>query len=195
MNHCKGYPDMYYKGYYNVSLKRLWWQVTDHCKGYPDVYCKGYYDVSLKRLQWQVMDHCKAYPKVNWKCYSDVSLKRLRWRMTDQWKDCSYRKLKRLFWRVTKKAMITNDGSLLLLNYRRYYYPLLDVIKVCYEGRSIHTERSQTMGSKEPEPWSPQWVRQKHREANNNLPPNDLNHDEKSPIDAERPLCKYDLDC
>jgi hypothetical protein len=51
------------------------------------------------------------------------------------------------------------------------------------------------MGSKESEPWSPEWVRQKLREKNNGLPPNDLNHDEKPPADAERPLCKCDLDC
>jgi hypothetical protein len=63
------------------------------------------------------------------------------------------------------------------------------------ELRCIHTHRPHTMGSKEPEPWSPQWMRQKLREANNGLPPNDLNHDEKSPTDAERPLCKCGLDC
>jgi hypothetical protein len=51
------------------------------------------------------------------------------------------------------------------------------------------------MGSKEPEPWSPRWVRQKLREKNNGLPPNDLNHDEKHPADAERPVCKCDFDC
>jgi hypothetical protein len=51
------------------------------------------------------------------------------------------------------------------------------------------------MGSKEPEPWSPQWVRQKLREKNNGLPPNDLNHDEKHPVDAERPACKCDFNC
>jgi hypothetical protein len=50
------------------------------------------------------------------------------------------------------------------------------------------------MGSKESEPWSPRWVRQKLREANNGLPPNDPSHEEKHPADAERPLCKYDLD-
>jgi hypothetical protein len=44
------------------------------------------------------------------------------------------------------------------------------------------------MGSKETEPWSPRWVRQKLREKNNGLPPNDSNHDEKPPADAERPL-------
>jgi hypothetical protein len=38
-------------------------------------------------------------------------------------------------------------------------------------------------------------VRQKLREKNNGLPPNDPNHDEKPPVNAERPLCKYDLDC
>jgi hypothetical protein len=38
-------------------------------------------------------------------------------------------------------------------------------------------------------------VRQKLREKNNDLPPNDPNHDEKPPINTERPLCKCDLDC
>jgi hypothetical protein len=50
------------------------------------------------------------------------------------------------------------------------------------------------MGSKEPEPWSPQWVRQTLREKNNGLPPNDPNHNEKPLIDAEISLCKYNLD-
>jgi hypothetical protein len=51
------------------------------------------------------------------------------------------------------------------------------------------------MGSKEPEPWSPRWMRQKLREKNNGLPPNNPNHDEKPLANAERPLCKCDLDC
>jgi hypothetical protein len=51
------------------------------------------------------------------------------------------------------------------------------------------------MGSKEPEPWSPRWVRQQLRLRNNGLPPNDPNHNENPSVDAERPLCKYDLDC
>jgi hypothetical protein len=38
-------------------------------------------------------------------------------------------------------------------------------------------------------------VRQKLREANNGLPPNDPNNDEKPPADAEGPICKCDLDC
>jgi hypothetical protein len=50
------------------------------------------------------------------------------------------------------------------------------------------------MGSKESELWSPRWVRQKLREKND-LPLNDPNYDEKPPADAERPLCKCDLDC
>jgi hypothetical protein len=54
---------------------------------------------------------------------------------------------------------------------------------------------SQTMGSKEPEPWSPRWVRQQLRENNNGLPPNDPNHDHKPPADIERPLYKCNLDC
>jgi hypothetical protein len=37
-------------------------------------------------------------------------------------------------------------------------------------------------------------VRQKLREKNNDLPPNDPNHDEKPPADAEIPLCKCDFD-
>jgi hypothetical protein len=36
---------------------------------------------------------------------------------------------------------------------------------------------------------------QKFKEKNNNLPPNNLNHDEKPLTDAKRPLCKCDLDC
>jgi hypothetical protein len=51
------------------------------------------------------------------------------------------------------------------------------------------------MGSKEPEPWSSRWVREKLREANNGLPPNDPNHNEKPPTDADILLCKCDLDC
>jgi hypothetical protein len=61
------------------------------------------------------------------------------------------------------------------------------------ELRRIHTHRPHTMGSKEPETWLPRWVRQKLREANNGLPPNDPNHDEKPSTDTERPLCKCDL--
>jgi hypothetical protein len=37
-------------------------------------------------------------------------------------------------------------------------------------------------------------VRQKLREMNNDLLPNDLNHDEKSLANAESPLCKCNLD-
>jgi hypothetical protein len=51
------------------------------------------------------------------------------------------------------------------------------------------------MGIKEPEPWLPRWVRQKLREKNNGLPPNDPNHDEKPPADTERPVCKCDFNC
>jgi hypothetical protein len=63
------------------------------------------------------------------------------------------------------------------------------------ELRRIHTHSPHTMCIKDLEPWSPQWVRQKLREANNDLPPNNPNHDEKPPINAERPLCKCVLDC
>jgi hypothetical protein len=63
------------------------------------------------------------------------------------------------------------------------------------ELRGIQFCRPHTMGSKEPESWSPRWVRWKLREKNNGLPPNDPNHDKKPPADTERPLCKRDLDC
>jgi hypothetical protein len=71
-------------------------------------------------------------------------------------------------------------------------------IKVHQRGielRCIHTHRPHTMDTKESEPWSPRWVKQKFREANNGLPPNDPNHDEKHPTNIERSLCKCDLDC
>jgi hypothetical protein len=38
-------------------------------------------------------------------------------------------------------------------------------------------------------------VTQQLREWRNDLPLNDPNHDEKPPTDAERPLCKCDLEC
>jgi hypothetical protein len=63
------------------------------------------------------------------------------------------------------------------------------------ELRRIQTHRPHTMGSKESEPWLPRWVRQKLREKNNSLSPNDPNYDEKPLADAKRPLWKYDLDC
>jgi hypothetical protein len=67
---------------------------------------------------------------------------------------------------------------------------VLESIKALYEKENYdaYTRRPHTMGSKEMEPWSPRWVRQKLREKNNGLPPNDSNHDEKPPADAERPL-------
>jgi hypothetical protein len=82
-----------------------------------------------------------------------------------------------------------------LLNYRWNYCTVLEPIKACYEGWIIHTPRSQTMGSKEPTPWSPRWVRQQLRERRDGLPPNDPNHDKKPSAGAERPLCKCDFEC
>jgi hypothetical protein len=84
--------------------------------------------------------------------------------------------------------------NMFLLNYRWNYYSLLDPIKAHHGEISMHTHKSQTMGSKEPKPWSPRWVRQQLRESNNDLPPNDTNHDHKPQADAERPLCKCNLD-
>jgi hypothetical protein len=57
-------------------------------------------------------------------------------------------------------------------------------IKARHEERSTHTHKSQKMGTKEPEPWSPRWVRQQHRESNNVLPPNDPNCDHKPLADV-----------
>jgi hypothetical protein len=120
----------------------------------------------------------------------------------------SYGSLKRLPRYVIRKATPTrhwkvySDVSLkkgskgmFLLNYGWNYYSLLEPIKTCHEERSIHTPTSQRMRSKEPEPWSPRWVKQELRRRNNGHPPNDPNRDEKPPTDTERPLCKCDLDC
>ena len=46
----------------------------------------------------------------------------------------------------------------------------------------------------EPDPWSPRWVREKLRERNNGLPPNDPAHDHKQPAGHDPPLCKCELD-
>jgi hypothetical protein len=77
---------------------------------------------------------------------------------------------------------------MLLLNYESNYYSLLEPIKVHHQERSMQTHKSQTMGSKEPEPWSPKWLRQQLRKYNNGLPPNDPNHDHRPPTDVEIPL-------
>jgi hypothetical protein len=50
------------------------------------------------------------------------------------------------------------------------------------------------MGSKEPEPWSPKWVREKLREYNNGLPPNDSNHDSKPPAGVVTPCVSNPYD-
>jgi hypothetical protein len=51
------------------------------------------------------------------------------------------------------------------------------------------------MGSKQPEPWSPRWVREKLREYNNALPTNDPNHDNTQLFSVEPPLCKCEFEC
>jgi hypothetical protein len=88
----------------------------------------------------------------------------------------------------SEKATVATDWSL------KNYYSLLEPIKAHHQERSMHTHNSQTMGSKEPEPWSPRWLRQQQEDFNG-LPPNDPNHDHRPPVDAETPLCKCDLDC
>jgi hypothetical protein len=82
-----------------------------------------------------------------------------------------------------------------LLNYRSNYYSLLEHIKAHHQEKNMQTHKSEIMGSKEPEPWSPRWLRQQLREDNNDLPPNDPNHDHRPPGNVEIPLCKCDLDC
>jgi hypothetical protein len=87
--------------------------------------------------------------------------------------------------------------AIFLHNYIVITTPVLESIKALHEEENYdaYTRRPHTMGSKEMEPWSPRWVRQKLREKNNGLPPNDPNHNEKPPTDAERPVCKCDFDC
>jgi hypothetical protein len=88
-----------------------------------------------------------------------------------------------------------------MLSFYRITYvittPVLESIKALHEEENYdaYTRRPHTMGSKEMEPWSPRWVRQKLREKNNGLPPNDPNHNEKPPTNAERLVCKCDFDC
>jgi hypothetical protein len=134
----------------------------------------------------------------HWKCYDDG------WWITDKARWCA---LKRLLWCVTEKAMMMGDGSLKRLWWQyvlSFYWitygittPVLESIKALHEEENYdaYTCRTHTMGSKELEPWLPRWVRQKLREKNNGLPPNDPNHDEKPLADAERPLFKCGLDC
>jgi hypothetical protein len=45
------------------------------------------------------------------------------------------------------------------------------------------------------EPWTPRWVREKLREYNNALPPNDPNIDNKPPVGEDSPLCKCKIEC
>jgi hypothetical protein len=139
----------------------LWWWVTDHWKGYPDMSLKRLLWRELKMVRWRGMVHWKGYPDVNWKCYNDT--------------------VDYVFIELQMKLLPGSGGYKSTSRER--------------ELRRIQTYRTHTMGSKEPEPWSPRWVRQKLREKNNSLPPNDPNHVEKPPTDAERPLCKCDLDC
>jgi hypothetical protein len=60
------------------SLKRLRWRVTGLSKGYPDVCFKLYSDVTLKRLPQHVTEkaiptcHWKSYTVINWKGSNDI---------------------------------------------------------------------------------------------------------------------------
>jgi hypothetical protein len=143
---------------------------------------KGYSDMSLKRLQWWVTGHWKGYlwcVTKNATVMSDRSLKRLLWWVIGQWKG-------------------SNDiVDYVLTELQMKFLPGTYDYKSRSWGRKlrgIQSPKPHTMGCKEPKPWSPRWVRERHREKNNGIPPNDPNHDEKPPADAERPLCKCDLD-
>jgi hypothetical protein len=43
-------------------------------------------------------------------------------------------------------------------------------------------KHAHTMASEQLEPWMPRWVREKLREYNNDLTPNDPNRDNKPPV-------------
>jgi hypothetical protein len=163
-------------------------------------------DRSLKRLLWRELKRLPWCVTENATLLGDKSLKRVPWHVTlkammmgdGSLKRLLWCELKRLRWCVTEKVTLTwTEKS----SFTELYMKLLlgsDGYKSTSrerELRCIHTHRPHTLGSKEPEPWSPRWVRQKLREANNGLPPNDPSHDEKPPADVERPLWKYDLDC
>jgi hypothetical protein len=51
------------------------------------------------------------------------------------------------------------------------------------------------MAKQQPEPWTLRWVREKLRERNNDLPPNDSKRYHKPPAGVEPPLCKCKLGC
>jgi hypothetical protein len=133
-----------------------------------------------------------------WKGYND------RWWIT---KKARWSALKMLLWYVTKKAMMMADGSLKRVwwQYMLSFYwityvittPVLESIKALDEEEKYdtYTHRPHTVGSKELEPWSPRWVRQKLREKNNGLSSNDPNHNEKPPANTERPVCKCNFNC
>jgi hypothetical protein len=168
-----------WKCYSNVLLKRLWWRVTEKAMMTGDRSLKRLLWHELKWIPWQVTE--KPTLTCNWKGYDGG-------------------------WQITEKDIVTCTENATLTwtknaSFTELYMKLLSG-SVGYKStsrerklRRIHTHRPHTMGCKESEPWSSRWVRQKLREANNGLPPNGPNHDEKHPTDAEKPLCKCDLDC
>jgi hypothetical protein len=166
-----------YKGYPDTSLKCLLWCITKKAT------MTG--DGSLKRLHWRELK--KATMSCHWKRLFWRELKRLRWRGTYHWKcypDVNWKGYNDTVDYFTELEMKLQPGH--------------GGYKSTSQGRElrrIQTHRPHTLGSKEPESCSPRWVRQKLREKNNGLPPNDPNHDEKHPTDAKRLLCKCDLDC
>jgi hypothetical protein len=123
--------------------------------------------MSLKRLPWHVTE--KATPTCHWTSYTNIDLKGYNDTI-----DYVFTELQMKFVPGTYVYKSRSWGR---------------------ELRCIQTQRQHTVGSKESEPWSPWWVRQKLREKNNGVPPNDPNHGEKPPADTERPLCKCDLYC
>jgi hypothetical protein len=51
------------------------------------------------------------------------------------------------------------------------------------------------MASQQLKPWMPRWVRDQHRERENDFPPNDPNRDNKLPAGVDPPLYKCELEC
>jgi hypothetical protein len=174
------------------SLKRLLWRVTEKAKKMGDGSLKMLlYHItekttltsvmSLKRLPDISLKKLPRYITVKATMTGDMSLKKLPRYVTGNATIMGDMSLKRLPQHVTANATLTGNVSLkrlprhiavkvtlmwhmFLLSYIWGNYSLLEPIKTRHEGRNKHTHKSETMGSKESEPWPPRWVRQQLRE-------------------------------
>jgi hypothetical protein len=144
------------------SLKRLpyvnWKGYNDSTSKMTDILCSESVCQQIS-LTFQWFKLCSGY--------CNVRLRRLMWWVTEKPMMMSDGSLKRLPRRQTKKAMTVGQwkcyNHIVAYVFTELQNELLPTtgedIKTCHEGRSIYTRRTQTMGSKEPEPWSPRWVR------------------------------------